>query len=288
MTGTDQQNIANLPDVTALPSKVILPAAHAINYGQSIQQAIRLAGAEPILAGSSHHCSICELEKHLQEPGTSCLLLVSSRLVAGNEIDFKAAVKAAHDAGLPTIIDGAAQDRRLADLLDTGTDLLLLSAQKYLSAPTAGIILGTQQLVDSVRANERGIGRAMKASKEAIFGVLAAIEERQTENLAIWQAEQAEKLARFIGQANEIPQLEAFSIPDMTGLPFSRACLTVTRSKTNVGAAGLVEALKMGTPGIRVMEHALREERIIFELVPLHETEIAVILERISEILVPK
>ena len=285
MTGTDDKKIANLPVVNALPNKVILPATHAINYGQSIQQAICLAGAQPVLAGSSNQCTLGDLQEHMREPGIACLLLVSSRLVTGDEIDLKAAVKTAHEAGLPAIIDGAAQDMRIAELLETGADLLLISAQKYLSAPTAGLIMGTSGLVDAVRANERGIGRAMKASKEAILGVLAAIEERQNMDMPNWQSHQEEKLSWFLEQANEIDAVKATPIPDITSLPLARACLTLTPTKTSMDAVGLVKSLKNGTPSIRVMEYALCEEKIILELVPLQKDEITFILARISEIL---
>ena len=58
-------------------------------------------------------------------------------------------------------------------------DLVLVSAQKYLASPTAGLIIGRKRLVHACRAHEKGIGRAMKATKEAVIGVLAALEERQ-------------------------------------------------------------------------------------------------------------
>ena len=288
MTGTDDQKIANLPILKSLPNRVILPATHAINYGQSILQAIRLAGAEPVLAGSSHHCTLADLQEQMPEPGAACLLLVSSRLVTSDDIDLKTAVEMAHNAGIPAIIDGAAQDMRFAELLETGTDLLLASAQKYLSAPTAGLIIGSNAMVDAVRANERGIGRAMKASKEAILGVLAAIEERQEMNMSDWQSKQQKKLSRFLEKANEIDAITAISIPDITGLPLARACLSLSTTKTNMDAIGLVKALKNGNPSIRVMEYALQDEKILLELVPLQNDEITLILARLSEILAPE
>lgn len=89
---------------------------------------------------------------------------------------FVNAVAAAHAQGLPAIIDAAAQDMRIDDLLKTGADLVLVSAHKYLASPTAGLVIGKKHMVDAVRAQGKGIGRAMKASKEAICDVLATIE----------------------------------------------------------------------------------------------------------------
>ncbi len=285
MTGTDGKKIAQLPDTGDMPDRVILPASHAVFYGQSILQAIRLAGAEPVLAGSGDHCSLADLQTELSKPATACLLLVSSRLVKGEALDHNAAIALAHQNKIPAIIDCAAQDMRLAQLVATRADLLLISAQKYLSAPTAGLIVGKKQLIDAVRANEGGIGRAMKGSKEAILGVLAAIEERQQRDQNLFTSEQDKKLNWFLEQANLIEGLTALPLHDATGLPFARACLTVGPSAANHSAVRLSEQLKAGSPSIRVMEYALTDGKIILELVPLDRQEIEIILDRLSKII---
>ncbi len=67
-----------------------------------------------------------------------CLLLVSSKLVQASPINLSDAVDVARKFKIPTVIDGAAQDFRIGELLDTGADIILTSAQKYLASPTAG------------------------------------------------------------------------------------------------------------------------------------------------------
>ena len=88
--------------------------------------------------------------------------------------------------------------------LATGADLVVLSAHKYLAAPTAGLIVGRAGLVQSCRAQERGIGRAMKPTKEAILGVLAALDERRRLDLGAWSAAQQRKVADFVERAARI------------------------------------------------------------------------------------
>jgi seryl-tRNA(Sec) selenium transferase len=121
-----------------------------VNYGHPIEQDIRLAGAKPILAGSAEGCSVDAIRAALAHPDTACLLLVSSRLVRGNPIDLKQAVAEAHLRGVPAIIDGAAQDMRIGELIATGADLVLVSPHKYLAAPTADLVIGRRYLVDAV------------------------------------------------------------------------------------------------------------------------------------------
>jgi L-seryl-tRNA(Ser) seleniumtransferase len=179
MTGGDPRRTAALPDTTDMHNRVVLPACHVIDYGHSNLQAIRLAGAHVDLAGDEDGCPIADLEAELDGPDIACLMLVSSRLTTGAPIDLVAAIRAAHRRGVPAIIDGAAQFPRIADLLATGADLVLVSGQKYLGSPTAGMAAGSWSLVQALRAQEKGIGRVMKPTKEAIVGVLAALEEWQ-------------------------------------------------------------------------------------------------------------
>ena len=177
MTGMSPALVAALPDTAGMANRVVLPAPHDINYGHPITQAIRLAGAVPVLAGAGEACSMDDLDTALGHPQTCCLLLVSSRLVHGEPADLASAVARAHSRGIPVIIDAAGQDLRIEELLATGADLVLVSAQKYMASPTAGLVVGRSDLVNAVRAQDKGIGRGMKATKEAIVGVLAAIEE---------------------------------------------------------------------------------------------------------------
>lgn len=285
MAGCDADKIAALPDTTGMANRVVLPAGHAVNYGHSILQDIRLAGAEPVLAGSPDRCTISDLEKHLAEPRTACLLLVSSRLVTGEPVDLAAGVTAAHKAGVPAIIDCAAQDMRLPELLETGADLLLFSAHKYMASPTAGLIIGSKQLVHAAHAHEKGIGRSMKASKEAIIGVMVAIEQRQNTDPDTWRLEQKEKLDWFIEHANQIEGIKAKAVPDICGMPFSRACLTIDPSSTVLDVASIAEQLKNGSPSVRVMESFLERGEIMLELVPLSNDELQIIIQKISQIL---
>jgi uncharacterized pyridoxal phosphate-dependent enzyme len=282
MTGSDPRRVAALPDAEGMPNRVVLPAAHAVDYGHPITTDVRLAGASPILAGSSEGCSLAELESALAHERTACLLLVSSRLVGGRFLDPDQAVAAARRRGVPTLIDGAAQDLKIDRLLATGADLVVLSAQKYLAGPTAGLIVGSATLVRACRAQERGIGRAMKPTKEAIAGVLAALQERRALDLPAWSARQRRKVAAFVAQAGRMTGLAASSIPDPTGLPFPRVCLAVEPAGDSWNAAVLARELRTGTPSIWVIDTDASNGRLLLELVPLHDAEVQAILARLA------
>ena len=282
MTGSDPERVAALPDASGMADRVVIPAGHAVDYGHPILTDIRLAGATPVVAGNERGCSLADIESALAHRGTACLLLVSSRLTRGQPIDLAEAVAAAHRRGVPAIIDGAAQDLRMRELLGTGADLAIFSAHKYLASPTAGLIVGRRELVQACRAQERGIARAMKPSKEAIAGVLAALEEREQLDLPRWRASQRVKVAHFIGQANAIPGIRASEAPDPSGMPFSRVSLEVSPAGRRWDAVALAAALRDGSPSIRTMDRAATQGRLLLELVPLEDDELQAILDRIA------
>ncbi len=285
MTGTSPDRIAALPDPAGMPYRAVLPANHAVNYGHSILQAIRLAGAKPVLAGSDDESLLDDIEKQLDQPDVCCLLLVSSRLTTGKAIDFTSAIEAAHRRGVPAIIDGAAQDMRIDELLATGADLVLISAHKYMASPTAGLVIGRQGMVEAVRAQEKGIGRAMKATKEAIIGVLSAIEERAGLDIDDWRERQRLKVSAFVERANEIAGISARQVADPAGMPFSRVHLRIKDGQAPMSAGALAAALKDGAPSIWVMEHELAKGELVLELVQTSDDEIEVVLARLSNLL---
>lgn len=285
MTGSDPERVAALPSTAGLRNRVVLPAGHAVNYGHPLEQAIRLAGANPVFAGDAAGCPTSKIVQEIVHPDTCCLLLVVSRLTEGEPVDLDAAIKVARDANIPVVIDGAAQIFRARQLIAAGADLLIVSGQKYLGSPTAGLVFGRADLVAGVRAQDKGIGRGMKASKEAVCGVIAALEHWKDRDERSWADRQTDKVSRFVERLNQLEGVVATSEPDMTSAPFPRACLKIDPSRARRTAAEVAEDLKAGSPPVWVMDHRVADDEILLELVPLRPDELDVLSERLTEIL---
>ncbi|MEO2020995.1 MAG: aminotransferase class V-fold PLP-dependent enzyme, partial [Pirellulaceae bacterium] len=176
MTGTHLGKVLQLPDPTGMPHRVLIQKGHCVNYGAPITQAIRLAGAEVVEVGTINRCTTESMELELSRDHVAAVVAVESHhTVQHGWIPLSELVPMAHAAGVPVIVDGAAQDLRFQELIGYGSDLVIASAHKFLCSTTAGVVAGRRELIEAVYLQNRGIGRGMKAGKEAIFGTMAAL-----------------------------------------------------------------------------------------------------------------
>lgn len=144
--------------------------------------------------------------------------------------------RVAHAAGLPVLVDAAAQLPPVANLrafLEAGADLVAFSGGKAIGGPQAsGILAGRRPLVASAllqmldldvpegqfrlppefAGNEtlpflprHGIGRSCKAGKEEIIGLLVALRRFQAEGDAARQDRLLARLAAVRAAMGEVP-----------------------------------------------------------------------------------
>ena len=285
MTETNEIWINQLPDTTGMPSSIVIQGGHLINYGHPIEQAIRLSGARVAIAGTKIRCTTEELNNALRQGNVAGLILVESRLCQGDMVPSPAAISIAHERGLPIVVDAAAQDLQMDRLLSLGGDLTLFSAQKYLASPTAGLVIGRRHLVQAVHAQEHGIGRGMKASKEAIVGAMVALRMRQQLNTPNWIAAQKDKAVSFAQHLSRLDHVQAELVEDPVGNPFFRVRARINHDSSGVLTKDVEKALLTGDPMIVVQDHAECEQALMFEIVALSREELEMICSRLEIIL---
>ena len=270
MAGSDPQRVARLPDTEGLRNRVVLLSAHCVHYGQPITQAIRLAGAQPVVCGS-----LAAVQAALAASDVACVLAVESQHAPGSGPDLtRDLLQLARSAGVPVVLDGATQDWRAAQLVAGGADLVLFSAQKYLRGPTAGLVAGRAELVAAVDAQHNGIGRAMKPSKEAIAGVLAALAGRASTDVAQWQAQQQRKVDAVAAAASDWQGVTLAREADPQGNGFERLWLSVDASQAGIDAVALAQRLRGGDPVVAVAPHRLALGQIGLELTGVDDGEL--------------
>jgi len=175
MSGDDLSIIERLPQSDGLKNEVIVQMGHVVSYGAPVDQAVRLAGARPILIGQATSCHEHHLEGAITEKTVAALYVVSHHVVEYGLLPLERFAEICHAKGVVVIVD-AASEYDLRKFLAAGADIALYSGHKFLSGPTSGLVAGKKQLVRQAYLQNIGIGRGMKVGKESIYGVMAALE----------------------------------------------------------------------------------------------------------------
>ena len=263
MTGLDLGAIERLPDAGGLRHEVVIAKGHIVNYGSLISGDIRLTGGRVVEFGAALETGLYQLRAALGPATAAAVYVVSHHAAPTGMIPLPAFVAACHGAGVPVIVDAAAE-YGWRDVVATGADLVLFSAQKPLGGPTAGIIAGRRQLVRACYAQQRGIGRPMKAGKEAVVGTIAALRRWDGLDHAARNRDLDDRIARLAARLAGVAGLAAARVPDETGNPFSRLVLTIDPAAAGFSAHGLATALAAGRP--RILVRSLQADRGILQL----------------------
>ena len=286
MTGTSLPKVLQLPDTTDMPNRVLIQKGHCVNYGNPITQAIRLAGAVPVEVGAVNRCTRDELRHELERGDVTAIVHVESHhTVRYGWVKLSDVTVLAREFDVPVIVDGAAQDQRLRKLISDGADIVLTSAHKYLCSTTGGVVAGRKDLVDAVYLQNKGIGRPMKAGKEAIVGAMAALQYRASQDMTAWTVEQDRKVQLVIDCLAELPGLTLSVDADPNGCPFSRARLTLDPNVANHSAAALDAVLTQSDPAIMLRAHHTDEGYLNFDAIELTDDDIEIACREIRRLL---
>ncbi|MEE2659293.1 MAG: aminotransferase class V-fold PLP-dependent enzyme [Candidatus Latescibacterota bacterium] len=286
MTGTDLAKVYQLPDTDGMADRVLIQKGHCVNYGQPITQAIRLAGAQAVEVGVVNRCSEAEMRHELDKGGITAIVHVESHhTVRFGWVKLSRVTVLAREYGVPLIVDGAAQDLRLRQLISEGADMVIVSAHKFYCSTTGGVVAGRKDLVDSMYLQNRGIGRPMKAGKEAIVGAMVAIEYRAKQDMAAWKADQDRKVERILDHLKDVTGLELGVDPDPNGCPFSRAKLIPDPDAIGHTAVSLSDALAEGDPIVVARSHHAEEGYIYLDAIEMTDDEIDLACARVRSIL---
>lgn len=269
--------------------EVVIHRAHRIPY----DPAVKLAGARLVEIGNALQTFPWELEAAIG-PATAAVLYVAGEHVAHGALSLAQTVAIAHERGVPVIVDAAAQLPPPANLWrftrELGADLAVFSGGKDLRGPQAsGLIVGAADWIEACRVNgspHQRLARPMKAGKEEMIGLVAAIERYLALDHAARQAWFEATVQAWIDAVAGLPGVEARrQFPDEAGQPAPRARIDVEPEVVGLNGAELHQRLWEGEPGIAV---ALEGPNAI-SLSPsvLDGDDPAIVGRRLREILTP-
>ncbi len=249
LAGTDMAAVRRLPDTSGLArDRILLMRGHDVDFGGLVSQALRTSGAGILAVGGVNRCSEAELDAALADPRLAgALFVVSPGIESDGLPDLPPFLHLCRRHGVPAIVD-AAHLASAVPFLDAGADLVLLSAQKALGGPTAGILVGRADLITACRAQMAGVGRPVKPTKEAVAGVLAALDAFPAE-AGLRDRRLARRRARLLRLLRRFPGIALLPAPEETRVRFS-----VDAARLGRGAGDIASALAAGRPPVRLRD----------------------------------
>ncbi|MGE0724389.1 MAG: L-seryl-tRNA selenium transferase, partial [Alphaproteobacteria bacterium] len=207
VTGLDPAKMNRLPDTRGMKNEVVVPRSHRNFY----DHAVRAAGVTLVEVGIADRYSGAGVrDTEAWEIGaaitdaTAAVLYVAT---SDSKPSLASVVKAAHEKGVPVLVDAAAQLPPAANLrrfIADGADLVCYSGGKAIGGPQAsGILCGKRDLIMAAALQhldqdifwdqwspppvlfdkdripglpQHGIGRTSKVGKEEIVGLLTALD----------------------------------------------------------------------------------------------------------------
>jgi L-seryl-tRNA(Ser) seleniumtransferase len=252
ITGGDPEKLQRLPDLTGLKNEVVVP-----RYCRNVyDHAVRMLGVRMVEVET-----VQDLEAALS-PRTAMIYMFLGNAnqpenrQASRELSLETVVRFTRPKNVPVLVDCAAE-RLSDDYLKRGASLLAYSGGKLLRGPQcAGLLLGRKDLVKAAWINaapHHSFGRPMKAGKEEIMGMLAAVEMwKKRDHQAEWKQWQAwvDYMADRIGKAPGVTTETA--TPDTPVQRCPRLHVSWDSEKLGITGKEAEKLLFEGTPRIRV------------------------------------
>lgn len=259
MTGDDPALMARLPMQTAgMKNEVVVYRGQRNMYDLAVRQ----VGVTLVEIGNAMETFPWELDAAIGER-TAAVLYFAGTHLNRNTLPLEVVVERAHARGVPVIVDAAAQIPPVANLwrytTELGVDLAIFSGGKNLRGPqNSGLAVGRAEIVRAMRLNgppNQRIGRPMKVSKEAMIGLLTAVEtylaaDHEAE-AAAWSGEVGRWLDAW---SADLPQGVSVTRSEINeaGEPIPRIIMALT-PEAGIDRDRLVARLREGANPIEVV-----------------------------------
>jgi len=251
MAGTDKRRIAQLPDTTGMKDKFVVQHAHRNPF----DQALRLAGGSFVEVNPDAQ----ELQSAITD-NVAAVYYTIAWFCNAPALPLPQVAQIAHKAGVPVIVDAAAEVppvENLSRFLQEGADLVTFSGGKAIRGPqSSGLILGSRELIEACRLNDSpnmSVGRPMKASKEAIAGLVKAVEmyvsQDHAAEMAAWECKVSYILTALSG-LEHVHVSKKF--PSGIGQQIPHVAITWDEQALGLSCQELQQRMRQGHPPIAV------------------------------------
>ncbi|MEW6048121.1 MAG: aminotransferase class V-fold PLP-dependent enzyme [Bacillota bacterium] len=285
----DPERFRRVPTDPPLEYEVLIHRAHRNPYDVAVAQfGVRLVEVGQV--GPRATEEPVEFLERMHDRTLAILYVISGWLPQGAP-PLERLTAAARCAGVVVIVDAAAQLPPVENLWkytrEMGADLAVFSGGKDLAGPAdTGLVVGRADLIEAMRRigyPKHGIGRMLKVSKEAMVGLMVAVERYLRLDHEARRRRAEEVVEYFVRELGAIPGVTVErSFPNEAGQPLPRARVRLQSALAWLTPAGLVEALARGRPSVEVLP---AEDGVFLNPMTLQDGEELIVAARIREVL---
>lgn len=275
--------IEKLPNSEGMKNEIIIQKGHSINFGASITQMIQLGGGKVIEVGQANKSLVEHIEESINENTAALMYIKSHHAIQKGMVSLDDMIAIAHKNNLPIIVDAAAEED-LKKYVKMKADMIIYSGAKAIEGPTSGFITGRKEWISACQKQYKGIGRAMKISKESILGLLKALELYETRNLKDLKERQIKIVNWLQGEFNKIEGISTEVVKDEAGREIYRLKARIDENILGFNANELITALESGNPAVYTRNYYSNLGYIHFDPRPLHDGEEVLLLNRVLEV----
>ncbi len=249
IAGSDPEKMKQLPDATGLRNEVLIAKQSRNDY----DHAFRSGGGKLVEYDTPE-------EFHAALGHRTAMIVILGTAEARGQMRLEEIAKAARKAGVPVLVDAAAElPLRPNPFLSRGADLVAYSGGKILRGPqSAGILMGRKDLVRAAWWNgspHHAFARSMKVSKEEVIGMVTAVEmfvnKRKLEDeYRVWES----WYKQISDEVTKVAGIRTRMLPPAGASPFPVMEVAWDRERIDLIGDQVRQMLLDGEP--RIMSHA--------------------------------
>lgn len=272
--------IETIPHVTDGRNQIIVQKGHSINFGASINQMITIGGGKVVEVGNANKVESYQIEGAITENTIGLLYVKSHHTVQKGMVSLEEMIGISKKYNIPLICDAAAEED-FKKYIKLGCDVVIYSGGKALEGATSGLIAGKKEIMEACRMQYKGVGRAMKVSKEQMASLITAF-ETYDEKASTSQL-QKERMGTICKMLNKKHGLECSVIQDEAGRDIYRAQIKVLQ-ECKLNAEQISRKLKEGNPSIYLRDYYSNVGILQVDARPLFEGQELIIATTIEKL----
>ena len=288
MSVGDPAKMEQLPDTKGISNEFLFQARQHYHY----ERCLTIFGGSIVVVGDDKGTSRDQLEAAIGE-ATAAIHFFASGDEDPSILDLEDVVSIADKHNIPVIVDAAYQIYpldRFKYYTQSGASLIGFGAKYFGACNSTGILAGKTDLVEAAFMHsfigfEPGdyetLGRPLKLDRQEIVAVTVALKEWLALDHEARISEHWIKADRIIEALSGIPNIEVERHVEDNSLS-NGVMLTLREDALGKTAAGVVDALKEGDPGIWTRS---AQSRIRIAVAHLIEDEVEIVIERLRVLL---